>query len=191
MALLGEADLLGENPRAQPAHRICDDQRSQLAAGEHIVAQRNLLVHYLVQHPLVYPFIMPTEDKNMLILPQLQRLLLAEGLPFGRHIDDVRAGFGHGAHRLEAIIDRHGLHQHPLAPAVGGVIHPAVLVLGVVADVVAVDFQLAGLSGPADDALPQHRLAHLGEEGGNINPHRQTAPPAGGSSSRRRPDRPQ
>ena len=35
---------------------------------------------------------------------------------------------------------------------------------------------LAAPAGAADDALSQHRLAHLGKKGRNINPHRRTSP---------------
>ena len=96
---------------------------------------------------------MPAQDENILILPQLDCTLLAEGLSLWGHIDDMRFGCNHFTHRLVAVVDWLGLHQHPLAAAVRGIIHPAVLVLGVVADVVTVYLQFSCPSCPSDDAF--------------------------------------
>ena len=73
-------------------------------------------------------------------LPQFQGLFLGQGLALGGEVDDIRQGSALGDDVKVAAPDGFRLHDHALAAAVGGVVHPVVFgVGGVVPDVVAVD----------------------------------------------------
>ena len=69
---------------------------------------------------------------------------------------------------IEAPVDRLRLHYHAHSAAVGGIIDTVVLIKGIVTYLVAVQLYLTRLARPADNALPQHSLAHIGEKRGNI-----------------------
>ena len=179
VALVDEAAVVRQHPLTEAAHRVHHHQRPQLPAGEYKVADADLLVHDLVQHPLVHPFVVAAEQQQVLPVPgQLRRPLLGEHPALRGEEDDPGAVSQFLTHRLKAAVDGLRLHQHPLAAAVGRIIHPAVLVQRIVPDLPAVDVQLSGPPGPADDALPQHRFTHLREQRCDLNPHRQTVPPA-------------
>ena len=57
MALIGVAALIGQHPFAEAAHRVHHHQSSQFPTGEDVVPDADLLVHNLVNDPLVDPFI--------------------------------------------------------------------------------------------------------------------------------------
>ena len=73
---------------------------------------------------------------------------------------------------LEAVVNRLRLHHHAHAAAIGRVIHTIMLIERVVPDVTAIELHKPAFSRASDDALPQHRVAHFGKEGQNIDTHR-------------------
>ena len=188
MALLFKAQVFRQNARHHPCNGIHQHQRRQLAAGEDIVPDGDLLVHDLVQDALVYTFIMPAKHENMRHHGQFQRALLFQHLFLGGHIDHIGLCADIPADRLIAAVDGVCLHDHASAAAVRHIIHTAVLVQGIVPDIPAADRDMPGFSGSADDALGQHRLTHFRKQGSDLNLHR-TSPPADECALRRRPGR--
>ena len=86
----------------------------------------------------------------------------------------------------DAVGDGLGVQHHPAAAPVGVVVGLLLAVEGVVPDLMAVGLDVAPLRRPAQDALIQHPLAHLGEKGRNIHTHPHLSrPPV--RSQRRRP----
>ena len=184
-ALVGEAAFVAQHPGAEPGHRVQHGHGGDLPPGEDKIPQGEFLVHDLVQHPLVHPLVVAAEEEQPGALRKLHRLLLGEQLALGGGEHHIGLLPPRLADRLVAAVDGLGLHQHPLAPAVGAIIHPVVLVAGVVPDVPVPHLYLARPLGPADDALVGDRLAHIYKEGGYLKQwyHRQTIPPGGGSPS--------
>ena len=71
----------------------------------------------------------------------------------------------------DAVGDGLRVEHHPAAAAVGVVVGLLLAVEGVVPDLVAVGLDVPPPGGPPQDALVQHTLAHLGEEGRDVYSH--------------------
>lgn len=120
----------GRTPGTIRAMVSTSTSAGQLAAGEDIVPDGDLLVHDLVQDALVYTFIMPAKHENMRHHGQFQRALL------------IPAPFPWGTYRSHRALCRYPgrpphssgrwgrLHDHASAAAVRHIIHTAVLVPG-------------------------------------------------------------
>ena len=108
---------------------------------------------------------MPAEKGEVGQSGKLHRLLLIEHPPLGRKVDQVGAFAHHVANGGKAVDNGLHLHNHPHPAAKGGVVDLLLLVFGVVADVMAMRLKHPLGLRPAEDALPHHPLAHLGEEG--------------------------
>ena len=76
-----------------------------------------------------------------------------------------------GQNGLAAVVDGLGVHHHAAAAAIGVVVHLLLAVEGVVPDLMAVGLDEALAGRPAQDALVQHLLAHVREEGGDVDAH--------------------
>ena len=136
-----------------PASRRVDGldhhHRRGLAAGQHVVAHRQLAVDQVLAHPVVDALVAPAEQGEPLRAGQLARQGLVE--PAARRAEEVERSHGLGG--LDAGEDRLGPQDHPGAASEGGVVDGAVDVGGVVPQVVAAQVQPAGLTGPAEEAL--------------------------------------
>src|SRR5699024_2412396 len=71
----------------------------------------------------------------------------------------------------DAVGDGLGVQDHPAAAPVGVVVGLLLAVEGVIPDLVAVGLDVPPPGGPAQDALVQHPLAHLREQGRNVHTH--------------------
>ena len=80
VALLGKALLAGQYTLHHPADAIHQYQRPQLAAGQHIVPYGKLLIHDLIQHPLVHTLIVAAQQEEVFLLLQLP------GMGLGQHL---------------------------------------------------------------------------------------------------------
>ena len=86
------------------------------------------------------------------------------------------AGAGRPADRLKAVKNGLRLQKHTHSAAIRVVVHPAVDIKGIGADVVALHRDKPFLPGAAYDAFRKHRLAHGGKESKHVNAHRRTTP---------------
>ena len=149
------------------------DQRRQLTARDHIIADRDLLEGEFVEHPLVHTLVVSAEYYQIVFLRKLLDKLLVELSALRGHID--KAGVSVLAevsyYRHHAVVYRLCLHHHARAAAVCLVIHTTVLVESVGADVAAGDLHRAGFAGAPYDALSEKCLAHCREKGRYVNPH--------------------
>ena len=174
-ALLLIAFGIGEHAGHEPADAICEYARRYLATRENIVADGYLLIYYLVYYPLVHTFVVPAENDEIVIARgKFSRLRLREHLALRRHIYNspptAKINLGRG-YRSKAVVYRDGTHEHSLAAAVGSIVHPAVLILGIIADIVRMNLEYARLLRPADYALGEHRFYKLGEKSHYIKAH--------------------
>ena len=92
VAFAGEALLIGKNARHEAAYGIGNCHRGKLAAGEHEIAQRYLLIDALLDKALVYALIMAAHEHEMVIVvfkPPCRCLIV--GLALRRHVDNAAA----------------------------------------------------------------------------------------------------
>ena len=68
VALLRKAFRIGQDPGQEPAHRVAHCHGSDLAAGEHEVAQGELFVHALVDKALVDALVVAADQDEVLIV---------------------------------------------------------------------------------------------------------------------------
>ena len=177
VALLLEALRVGEHPGHQPGHRVGHHHGGQLAAGEHEVADGDLLVHTLLNEPLVDALIVPAhQNQVVVIVPQAAGVGLHEGFAGGGHVDGMSRA--EGVHNvLPALVEGVGLHDRAVAAAVGIVVHLLLLVEGVIPDLVGLDANDVPLLGAAQDGLVHHIAHGQIKEGHNIDPiHRYAFP---------------
>ena len=95
VAFAGEA--IGKNARHEAAHGVGNRHRGKLAAGEHEIAQRYLLIDALLDKALVYALIMAAHEHEMVIVvfkSPCRRLIV--GLALRRHVDNAAALALHG-----------------------------------------------------------------------------------------------
>ena len=198
MAFLLVALRLGQNARLQAQHAVGHHQGGQLAAGEHIVPNADLLVGYFLNHPLVHPLVMAAHQQKPIVLRQALCLLLGIGLARRRKKNDPgpRAALllCLAQHVHTAVINGLGIHHHAAAAAVGVVVHLALPVQRVIPDLVAMGLDQALAGRAPQNALVQHALAHLGEQGRHVDAHHALSPssavsniPRIGRTSTRRP----
>ena len=174
MAFRREGLLVGQHARHHAADRIRDRHGRDLAAGQHEIAQRQLLVHALLQEPLVHALIVAADQDQMVVfLLDLPGHLLVEGAAAGGHVDGVYPLARFIADVLPAAVQGVGLHHRAPAAAVGIVVHLHLLVGGIVPDLVGGDGDIAPLLRPADDGLIHHGVDGVGEQRHNVNSHQQ------------------
>ena len=95
VALLLEALRVGEHPGHQSGHRVGHHHGGQLAAGEYEVADGDLLVHTLLNEPLVDALIVAAyQNQVVVIVPQAAGVGLHEGFAGGGHVDGMSRAEG-------------------------------------------------------------------------------------------------
>src|ERR1700687_1806730 len=130
--LLGKRLVFGrflrtEDTADEPADRIDQHHRRQLAAGEHVVTDRDLPVGEVSTDPLVDPLVAAADQIEIGVRGQFAHQLLGEPLPLRTQQDDGPAASAR-AYRFE---DGFRLEHHAGATAVWNVIDLAVPVVRV------------------------------------------------------------
>ena len=179
VALVREADLITEHARHEARHRVHDAHRRQLAAGQHEVANRNFLIHALVEEPLVDALIVPADQNQRIIVPpELLRLLLLKHRAARREIDRVRGCAQLITDRRPAAVERVALHHRAAPAAIGIVVHLILFVRGIVPDLMRVDLNESFFLRAAQNTGLHHRVHGLRKERHDVKPHRSASPPA-------------
>ena len=173
MALAGIALLVRQYAGDEAAHGVGHGHGRDLAAGEHEVAERDFLIHAGFDKALVHALIMAADQHQMIVIPvEALCRLLSVGLSLGGHVNHAGAqAFRPLHHMIEAGLERLSHHHAAEAPAVGIVVHLLLPVLSKVPDLHAVDLHDAFGGGAADDALMQHGMYGIREEGQNVYFH--------------------
>ena len=149
-----------EDSRQQPDRRVDDPQRRELAARQHVVPDRQLLVNRLVDQPLVDAFVAPCQPQE----PRQRRQPPGGGLverptlrgqvdPGTAGGEPVAGGGNRRRHRLD-------LQHHPRAAAVRAVIDRPVHVLRILARILGTDPDQTAL-----DRAPDHSDRELVQDG--------------------------
>ena len=156
VGFLLKALRIRQNAGHHAAHRVRHRHGGDLSPGEDEVPHADLLVHTLVQEPLVHTLIVAA-DQDQVVISRFQLLgnFLGEGAAAGGEED--RPSGAVGLHDVApAAVQGICLHDSAPAAAVGIVVHLHLPVGGVLADLVALDGDIASLLGPAQDAHVQH-----------------------------------
>ena len=170
VALIFKALGVGQHPRHQAAHRVRHRHGGDLSAGEHEIPQGNLLVHALVDEPLVDSLIVAAHQDQMALFPgQPSGVRLGKGFAAGGEEDGEWALFIPLADVFPAPVQRVGLEHRPPASAIGVVVHLVLLIGGVVPDLVGFDAQDVPLLRPAQDGLGQHVAHRVREQRHNVD----------------------
>jgi len=191
VALVREADLVAQHARHESGYRVADHHRGDLAAREHEIARRELLVRALLQKPLVHALVVAADEDDVLIVAlQLLRLLLGEHGAARREEDRVHGGRDLVADGRPAVVERVALQNRAPSAAVGVVVDLVLPVRRVVADLVGLDREQALFPRAAENAGRQHGLDGLWEKGQNVKPHRTPSPRSDARRCARRPGPP-
>ena len=174
---------LAEHAGHEARDRIDDHERAELAAGQHVVADRQLLVDRDLEHALVDALVAPAHEHEVRQRGERSHARLGQRRPRGDEQDAMRG------RRARGLVDRReqrlGLHHHARPAAVRSVVDGAVAIGREVARVDGVDGDHAGLARAADDAGGQRRLDQLGEDRDDRELHRRirsSGRPSGGST---------
>ena len=162
---------MAEDAGDQARDRVQDHHRGGLAAGQHAVADRDLLERPPVADALVEALVPPAQEQQP--APPGRARARASGrsarLRGERRI--IRAFGASATHRLEAVEDRLGLDQHPGPPAEGLVVHGLAAVGREVAEVVEPHVGQPLLVRDAERPLGQEAPEEPGEEGQDVDAH--------------------
>src|SRR5439155_9115271 len=156
-----------DDARDEASHRIDHDHRCQLAAGQHEVADRKLLVDVAFDDALVDALVMPADDHEMRQLRKALRGGLIEQSALCGHKDDVPAI---SLRRPDRARERLGLQYHPGPATVGRVVDNVMAVGRPLADVMHRELDLARGPRSRHDALCERALEHLREEREYVDP---------------------
>ncbi len=140
--------------------RIDHHHGGQLASGQNVIPDRELLVDECLAEAVVHPLVASAHQDEPRQACQLGGHRLGEHAALGRHQDRARPG------RLRArgpdgSRQRLGLHHHAASAAVGPVVGDMVLVGGEVPDVDGRRRNDLLLDGPANDAVRPEQVEHL------------------------------
>ena len=169
MAFIFIAGGIGQNPRHQAAHCVGHRHGGNLPPGEHKVPQGDLLIHIAVDESLVNALIVAAHQNQVLMVTgQPFGVCLGEGLAAGGQVDGASRAVG-VSDMLPALIERVGLHHSTAAAAVGVVVHLALLVEGVVPNLVGVDTQDIPLLSPAQNRLGECVAHCVGKQSHDVD----------------------
>ena len=164
-----------------PATRRDHDHRGQLAAAQHVVADADLIGGQVLPHPLVDSFVASAYQYQVVVTRELLDYRLGQPSALGghQHDGDAVVQSGRGAYRLHGLEYRSGLHEHAWATAEGVVVHRAMAVVGLIADVVGPDVQHTRPPGSGDYALVEGAGEHAGEKRQDVESHTLSVPCTG------------
>ena len=169
---------IGQHAVAKAGDTVGENAGRNFATRQYKIADGDLFVHDLVYDAAVNALIVSAKQNEVVIVARkLCSAGLVEHLACGRKIDYVSLG-GHkallGLHLQDggvAIVDGGRHHQHSLAATVRRVVHAAVLILGIIADVVRFYGDRAAFLRASDNAFPKHGIHKSREKRHNIKSH--------------------
>lgn len=169
--VLDGALLVAEDARAEPGDRVEEHHRRQLAAGEDVVPDGDLLGPGELEGPFVHAFVAPGEEDEAGRVGQLADEGLVEAAALGGEVD--RAGAARMARLCLVEGPQHGFrHQdHAGAAAERAVVHDAVAALAEEAEVDEVHADEAAADRAPEDGLLEERAEEGGEEGDDGGVH--------------------
>ena len=160
----------------QPCRCVDQHHRGQLAAAQHIVANRPLFIDVTLHHTLVDTFVAPGNHHQRACRGERLHALLIQPTPLGRQVDHRwrQAGglLGTLARIKDSRSERIYLHQHTGAAAIGAIVHAAVAVGGIITRIPELKGNALLLYRSTDHTLQGYRIEHVGKQRYHANPHR-------------------
>ena len=167
--LVHVAHLVTKGAGDQAYDGISHHHSGQLAAREHVVADRQALIGIRIR-TLVDALVAAAHKQQALAFEQALGHMLRKGLATGRK--EHHGGLGTlGANSLDGLGNRLDLHEHALPAAVRLVIDGTMAVVRPVAQVIRLKIKKAGLAGAAQNRCGHDGLKHLGKDRKGLNQH--------------------
>src|SRR5579859_6593350 len=154
----------------QAPDRVDQHHRRDLAAAQHVVADRDLVRGQTRAHAIVDALVSAADDDQTGLLGELFRQALVQAPAPGLEQHDGAGVVEH--HALDRLEHRLGLHHHAGPATERDVVHLAVAVVREVAEVVRLELDEPALDRAPDHALPEDRSEHVGEDGDDVESHR-------------------
>ena len=174
MTFVCEAGFIRQHPGNHAGYTVDKNESGQFPAGQHIIPDRNLLVHKGVKNPFVPPLLLAAQNAYSRQLCQLNRPRLGQNGALRGHIDKMGTGARLFTNRTEAVGNGLGVHHHSHPPSIWSVVNLLLLVFCIIPYLVCVDFQNTLFLCPPDNAFVQKGVAHFGEERHQVYSHHQT-----------------
>ena len=160
------ADGTGNDAHDGVGHAGC----SQFAAGEHEIADRNLLRDEVLANAVVDALVVSTENNEVALHREAVGHGLVELFTVGRGENHfVIVAFG--LERCDAVVDGLALHHHSRKAAVGIVVDAAMFVGGVVTQVVHMNFDQSFFLRSRQDGGVEEAVEHFGNYGDDVDAH--------------------
>ena len=167
--LVHVAHLVAQGSGNEPYDGIGHDHSGQLAAREHVVADRQALIGIRIG-ALVDALVTAAHKQQALAFEQALGHMLRKGLAAGG--EEHHGGLGTlRADGLDCLGNRLDLHEHALPAAIRLVIDGAMAVVRPVAQVIRLKIKKAGLAGAAQNRRGHDGLKHLGKDRKGLNQH--------------------
>jgi hypothetical protein len=166
-----EGLLAAHDARNAARDRLEQDQGGELATGDHVVADRELLGGETVRDPFVHPLVTPAHQHEPRLAGQLVHERLVQPPARGR---EEHTPLLPRPQRIDGGEDRLGLEHHA-RPSAEGVVVDLAAIPGVLAHVVDPDADQPPLDRLAQDGLLERALEERGEQGQHVDTH----PPRG------------
>jgi hypothetical protein len=153
-----------QRPRQLAHHAVDHHHRRELAAGEHVVADRNLVVRCAPDQSLVDPFVASGEHHDALLFRKLRHQRVIEHAPLRRQVHHSRLRYTTAflplPRRRQRFFQRLGHHHHAWSAAIRAIVDAAVIVGREVARIPQHQVIQPALPRPAGHAASGHRLEH-------------------------------
>jgi len=170
-ALGSRAVGVSHGPGNQPSDGFDHEARGHFASRQHDVSHADLAVHEMLDDPMIDPLVPSAQEAETLTARQLGGHRLIEATTTGRQ-QKQRAGCGGGLYRGE---DRLGTHHHPGTAAEWRIVHGAVHVGGVLAQIVTTQIEQTVVAGLAEQTLAADGVDQSGEDGEDVDAHDQSS----------------
>ena len=140
----------------------------QFAAGEHEIADRNLLCDEVLTNAVVDALVVSTENNEVALHREAVGHGLVELFTVGRGENHfVIVAFG--LERCDAVVDGLALHHHSRKAAIGIVVDAAMFVGGVVTQVVHMNFDQSFFLRSRQDGGVEEAVEHFGNYGDDVD----------------------
>ena len=163
---LDGAHVIAKDSWQETNDGIDDDDGSDRAVGEDVVADGKLLIHAGLDDAVVDALVVAAEEDQTWHGGEAMGIGLAKAFALWGHKNDVGLGCADG---VKGFKDGLGPQDHALTTAVRSVIDLAMTAEAVLAQVVSVEFQRTLLLCPAHDAGAERCGDELGEERDDVD----------------------
>ena len=173
---------MAKSTRQQARDRINENDCSDRAVRQHIIANRNLKIDQMLNHAVIDSFVMATDNDKMRFSRELNGHLLIKTSPRRRREDNFRLDVGRwmlsvgrflrcNAQILHCCKNRLRLHHHPLPSAKWRIINEMMFVCRPIAQIMNAQTDNSLLLRAFHDALAQRRATDFRKKRDDVDLH--------------------